>query len=560
MNELTHYGVKGQKWGVRHDRKATGRWGRLAKDKKEKEKNTDSKSSASHKKIGAGFERAFFNRVDEWGDVDPDVDDDFAKKMIADKEYQQVMKPVVKEALRSKSLFDEYHNSGDKDAWDRYVDSGRDLDKACYDVGVKTGFIKEGPEEFDRSSLFNYVAACYVDKVTGEPFIGDSLIHSLMGGNMYVNGTTLILGDTSASLAHHGVKGQKWGVRRFQNRDGSLTANGRKRLGYAAKSAKSGITGAVKKTYAIGKHTAVRLKTGVGSVFSAGKKAAVASKNAVKKVNDYRIEKKKEKASQSRAGVMKNKKLFTNKELKELSERFDIEDQITLNGVKKGAEVVQNVASSLTSVALAAKAGAEAYKSFTGDTLIEGRGEKRDVRVAEAEKKWKEAETILKNKSKQMTDIIKKQKEITSQKVNAAENKAKAADERVKAVKSKEKDLSDREEALSNRERESVKFDRETNDRAKDLNARERQSNDRERELNERDRDVSAKNQRADDYLQRATAMMRAVDQRSEEVEAANAGRDIAAREISRALAESEARNVQLENRLNNEKNKKRKK
>lgn len=30
-------------------------------------------------------------------------------------------------------------------------------------------------------------------------------------------------------LAHHGVKGQKWGIRRYQNKDGSLTAEGRSR-------------------------------------------------------------------------------------------------------------------------------------------------------------------------------------------------------------------------------------------------------------------------------------------------------------------------------------------
>lgn len=31
-------------------------------------------------------------------------------------------------------------------------------------------------------------------------------------------------------LYHHGIKGQKWGVRRYQNTDGTLTAEGRKRL------------------------------------------------------------------------------------------------------------------------------------------------------------------------------------------------------------------------------------------------------------------------------------------------------------------------------------------
>lgn len=35
--------------------------------------------------------------------------------------------------------------------------------------------------------------------------------------------------NTSNELYHHGIKGQKWGVRRYQNKDGSLTSAGNKR-------------------------------------------------------------------------------------------------------------------------------------------------------------------------------------------------------------------------------------------------------------------------------------------------------------------------------------------
>lgn len=40
---------------------------------------------------------------------------------------------------------------------------------------------------------------------------------------------TTLYYKTGGVLKHHGIKGQKWGVRRFRNKDGSLTPLGRKR-------------------------------------------------------------------------------------------------------------------------------------------------------------------------------------------------------------------------------------------------------------------------------------------------------------------------------------------
>lgn len=34
---------------------------------------------------------------------------------------------------------------------------------------------------------------------------------------------------TDSDITHHGVLGQKWGVRRYQNKDGTLTSEGKKR-------------------------------------------------------------------------------------------------------------------------------------------------------------------------------------------------------------------------------------------------------------------------------------------------------------------------------------------
>ena len=41
----------------------------------------------------------------------------------------------------------------------------------------------------------------------------------------------IIREDNDIKLEHHGIKGQHWGIRRYQNEDGSLTEEGKKRYG-----------------------------------------------------------------------------------------------------------------------------------------------------------------------------------------------------------------------------------------------------------------------------------------------------------------------------------------
>ena len=48
-------------------------------------------------------------------------------------------------------------------------------------------------------------------------------------------------------LMHHGIKGQKWGVRRFQNEDGTWTAAGRARYGDDGDGGQKKLTGAEKR-------------------------------------------------------------------------------------------------------------------------------------------------------------------------------------------------------------------------------------------------------------------------------------------------------------------------
>lgn len=65
-------------------------------------------------------------------------------------------------------------------------------------------------------------------------------------------------------LVHHGIKGQRWGVRRFQNEDGSLTPAGRRKYDVNADG-----TVSTKRNYSRNENVKGVLKTAVGTTIMA---------------------------------------------------------------------------------------------------------------------------------------------------------------------------------------------------------------------------------------------------------------------------------------------------
>ena len=62
-------------------------------------------------------------------------------------------------------------------------------------------------------------------------------------------------------LAHYGIRGQKWGIRRFQNTDGTLTDQGRRHYGYGSERHRKGLAT---------ENTKQRMKQGVSTGAMAG--------------------------------------------------------------------------------------------------------------------------------------------------------------------------------------------------------------------------------------------------------------------------------------------------
>lgn len=178
-DEIKHHGIKGQKWGVRRFQSKDGSLTSAGK-KRYNDDEYDEERERLEQEVAA---RRGVNYV---------------RKTKKEREAEDAENERQEKERRSK----------EDAAYKRTEDKMKEVDKklqAKYDFNSSDD-VDKYYKEYDEEWF----------KILYEERKKEGLSHT----------------DLSADeLYHHGIKGQKWGVRRYQNEDGSLTAKGKQRYG-----------------------------------------------------------------------------------------------------------------------------------------------------------------------------------------------------------------------------------------------------------------------------------------------------------------------------------------
>lgn len=280
-------------------------------------------------------------------------------------------------------------------------------------------------------------------------------------------------------LYHFGKKGMKWGERKYQNQDGSLTPLGRIHYGIG-KARDRGVSALTK--LKIQRKAAAKAKAS-GKSKPAVRKPVKKSKAQLEKERLAKLEaaKKKVLASRSAEEIFKNAHLFTTDELKEAKFRLELERDIKNLApakVSKGEQAVNKIAKAGETANKLMKSGiplwnniASIHNSLTDSgrenpwPVIKEKGDKSMTKAAKAEnekniksnlefnkamrdKKRNEAEaakTLARLKRQQAEDLAKDYKQARKDKkkeAKEAKREAKEADREAKKAEEASKQAS----------------------------------------------------------------------------------------------------------------------
>ena len=224
-NELCHYGVKGMKWGVRRDNdifsNGTIRT-KLSEINNSKKLNTKDQVEKEYhdltnkaRKMHEYMPSKTRNKLENLMHYQYGLFEDFEKGSDYYDEVETYIEDEMKEALSNKEKLtaEEYLKKYSSDSIYNYK---IELIKDEYYKNYISTLIKSD-EKFEELMSYNSSQTTKSNADYGKDWITK------------INDMTKIL-FPKKYISHSGVKGMKWGVRRYQNEDGTLTELGKRRL------------------------------------------------------------------------------------------------------------------------------------------------------------------------------------------------------------------------------------------------------------------------------------------------------------------------------------------
>lgn len=230
---LAHYGIKGQKWNVRRFQNEDGS---LTEEGKRRYGNSVFISGTTKTSEDGEYKREklpdnISSKIDDYmiskktilvGDA-PGIDSQ-VQDYLAEKGYKNVEVFVSGDEIRKNSgkNLNWTVNNIDGENYEKYSKEWRAVkDKAMNSVASEgLAVIIPNGSSATRNNIARFVEA------------GKNVLVYQLGDEKFMDNKKISHTEFASDfLAHYGIKGQEWGKRRFQNEDGSLTPEGRRRYG-----------------------------------------------------------------------------------------------------------------------------------------------------------------------------------------------------------------------------------------------------------------------------------------------------------------------------------------